>query len=169
VEHRARLICLRRFARRVTSLTVEIDDAHHEIRDLVADLRPDLLDKVGIGPLTAAQVLISWPTQDGYETSAFAALAGVSPLNASSGTHQRHRLNRHGDRALNQALHTIAVTRERCDPTTKAYVQRRVSEGKTRREARRLVKRYIAHQLYRQLEHWRYLRRDRRLTHIGAS
>lgn len=79
VEHRARLIRLRRLARRVTSFTVEIDDAHHEIRDLVADLRPDLLDKVGIDPLTAAQILISWSHLGRVRSeTAFAALAGVT-------------------------------------------------------------------------------------------
>ena len=76
----------------------------------------------------------------------------MSPLDASSGRQQRHRLNRYGDRALNQALHTVIVTRERCDPRTKAYVQRRLDQGKTRREARRLLKRYLARQVYRHLE-----------------
>jgi len=84
--------------------------------------------------------------------AAFAALAGVSPVDASSGRQQRHRLNRNGDRALNQALHTIAVTRERCHPATKDYIARRLDQGSTRREARRMVKRYLARHIYRHLE-----------------
>ena len=84
--------------------------------------------------------------------AAFATLAGTSPLEASSGQTTRHRLNRRGDRALNKALHTIARTRMRSDPTTKAYVARRRAEGKSKREIRRCLKRYIARQLFRQLE-----------------
>ena len=83
--------------------------------------------------------------------AAFAALAGASPLPASSGRTVRHRLNRGGDRALNRALHTIAATRMRSCPTTQAYVARRTAEGKNPREIRRCLKRYIARQLYRTL------------------
>ena len=152
-EHRARIACLRRLAHRIGALTGEADDAAAQITALVRALAPTLLDQIGVGPLTAAQILISWshPGRLRHE-AAFAALAGVSPLDASSGRQQRHRLNRYGDRALNQALHTVIVTRERCDPRTKAYVQRRLDEGKTRREARRLLKRYLARQIYRHLE-----------------
>ena len=83
--------------------------------------------------------------------AAFAQLAGTSPIEASSGQTTRHRLNRGGDRALNHAIHTIALTRMRCDPTTRAYVTRRRAEGKSKREICRCVKRYIARQLYRTL------------------
>jgi transposase len=79
--------------------------------------------------------------------AAFAKLAGTSPLEASSGQTTRHRLNRRGDRALNKAIHTIARTRMRSDPTTKAYVARRRAQGKSKREIRRCLKRYIARQL----------------------
>jgi len=81
----------------------------------------------------------------------FAALAGASPLEASSGRTVRHRLNRGGDRALNRALHTIALTRMASCPRTRAYVARRRAEGKTPREIRRCLKRYIARELYRTL------------------
>jgi len=81
--------------------------------------------------------------------AAFAALAGVSPLQASSGRTVKHRLNRGGARALNRAIHTIALARMRSCPTTRAYVARRTAEGKTPREIRRCLKRYIARQLYR--------------------
>jgi transposase len=78
-------------------------------------------------------------------------LSGTSPLEASSGRTVRHRLNRGGDRALNSALHTIAMVRMRCCPRTKAYVARRTAEGKTTREIRRCLKRYIARELHRAL------------------
>jgi transposase len=76
----------------------------------------------------------------------------VNPVPASSGKTVRHRLNRSGDRALNQALHHIAITRERCDPATRDHIARRTAEGKTRKEIRRCIKRYLARQLYRLLE-----------------
>ena len=79
--------------------------------------------------------------------AAFAKLAGTSPLEASSGQTTRHRLNRGGDRALNKALHTIARTRMRTDAPTRAYVLRRRAKGKSDREIRRCLKRYIARQL----------------------
>ncbi|MDE0440358.1 MAG: transposase, partial [bacterium] len=76
----------------------------------------------------------------------------VAPLEASSGQHSRHRLNRHGDRTLNQALHTIVITRTRTCPRTQAYIAKRTAQGKTPREARRCLKRYIARHLYRLLQ-----------------
>lgn len=79
-------------------------------------------------------------------------LAGVAPIPASSGLTTRHRLNRRGDRNLNCALHIIAIQRQRHDPATKAYIERRCSEGKTDREIRRCLNRYIARELYRTLE-----------------
>jgi transposase len=72
-------------------------------------------------------------------------------LQASSGKTVRHRLNRGGDRALNRAIHTIAITRMRCCPTTENYVARRTAEGKSSREIQRCLKRYIARELYRAL------------------
>ena len=83
--------------------------------------------------------------------AAFAALGGTSPIPASSGQTVRHRLNRGGDRALNRAIHAVAVCRMRSCPRTRAYVTRRTAEGKTNREIRRCLKRYIARELYRQL------------------
>lgn len=87
-----------------------------------------------------------------HSDGAFAMLAGAAPLPASSGMTTRHRLNRRGDRHLNCALHIIAIQRQRHDPATKAYFERRRAEGKTDREIRRCVKRYIARELYRTLE-----------------
>src|SRR3989475_3758671 len=72
---------------------------------------------------------------------------------ASSGQTVRYRLDRSGDRKLNRALHMILVTRKRSHPATIAYIERRIQEGKTRREATRCLKRYLARSLYRLLEH----------------
>jgi transposase len=86
--------------------------------------------------------------------AAFARLGGTSPVPATSGQNQtRHRLNRGGDRQLNRALYLVAITMQRCDPTTKAYIARRVAEGKTDREAIRCIKRYLARRVWRLLEH----------------
>ena len=78
-------------------------------------------------------------------------MAGVSPIPASSGNISRHRLNRHGDRQLNRAIHIIARSRMMTDATTKAYIERRTNEGKTRREIHRRLKRFITRSIYRSL------------------
>jgi transposase len=85
--------------------------------------------------------------------AAFARLAGAAPIPASSGQTIRHRLDRSGDRKLNRTLHQIMLTRRRSHPPTIAYIDRRIQEGKTRREAIRCLKRYLARNLYRLLEH----------------
>ncbi|MEY2431057.1 MAG: transposase [Acidimicrobiaceae bacterium] len=123
-----------------------------QLAGIVEDLIPGLISKPGIGPISAAQVIISFshPGRCRNE-AAFASLGGISPLQASSGRTVRHRLNRGGDRALNKAVHTIAKTRMRDCPKTQAYVARRVAEGKRPPEIRRCLKRYIARQLYRTL------------------
>jgi transposase len=84
--------------------------------------------------------------------AAFAALAGVAPIPASSGQTVRHRLNRCGDRQLNRALHTIVLHRRQHDATTRDYIAKRIAEGKSRRDATRLLKRYLARHLYRVLD-----------------
>jgi transposase len=120
-----------------------------QLAAIVADLAPGLTDRRGIGPVSAAQVIISFSHPGRCRSdAAFAALAGTSPLQASSGRTTRHRLNRGGDRALNCAVHTIALTRMRCCERTRAYVARRTTEGKTLREIRRCLKRYITRELY---------------------
>jgi transposase len=111
-----------------------------------------LLDKPGIGPATAAIAMVAW-SRDGRLRSeaAFASLADVNPIPASSGNTVRHWLNRGGDRRLNQALHMAVVVRTRIDPATKAYVERRLTEGHTKKEIRRCLKRYLARPIYRTL------------------
>ena len=118
-----------------------------------ASWRPDLLELTGVGPIVAATVLAAWSHPGRCrDDAAFAMLAGAAPIPASSGKTVRYRLNRSGDRQLNRALHTIALSRLRHDPATRAYADRRRAEGKTDREIKRCLKRYIARQLYRQLE-----------------
>jgi transposase len=123
------------------------------LRKHVTALAPWLLDETGIGPFAAAQLLASWSTPDRIRSeAAFARLAGVAPIPASSGNTTRHRLHRGGDRHLNHALWVIAFNRANTDPTTRDYITRRLSEGKTRRDALRSLKRYIARSTYRKLQ-----------------
>jgi transposase len=123
-----------------------------QLQAIVDELAPGLTDRHGIGPVSAAQAIVSFSHPGRCRNdAAFAALAGASPLEASSGRTVRHRLNRGGDRALNRALHIIALTRMASCPRTRAYVARRTAEGKTPREIRRCLKRYIARELYRTL------------------
>ena len=112
-----------------------------------------MLDEPGVGPIVAAQLIVacSHPGRLRSE-AAFARLAGVAPVPASSGKTTRHRLSRGGDRQLNRALHTVVLHRRQHDAGTKDYIARRIAEGKTRRDATRLLKRYLARHLYRVLE-----------------
>ena len=130
----------------------QLKDNRTQLLAIVEDIAPGLTSRYGIGPVSAAQAIVSFshPGRCGSE-AAFAALGGTSPLPASSGRTIRHRLNPGGDRALNRAIHAIALTRMRSCPRTRAYIARRTAEGKTTREIRRCLKRYIARELYRQL------------------
>jgi transposase len=144
---------LRSIAKRVKALEQEAAAYAEQIRKLVVKLAPALLAEPGVGPLTAAQLLLSWSHAGRiHSADAFAKLAGVAPIPASSGRMQRHRLNRLGDRQLNRALHVVAISRSRCDGRTQTYIARRTAEGKSAREIRRCLKRYIARRLFRLLE-----------------
>jgi transposase len=144
---------LRALARRSQAMTAEAADHERQILTIVRSWRPDLLELTGVGPIVAATVLCAWSHPGRVrDDAAFAKLAGVCPIPASSGQTVRHRLNRHGDRQLNRALHTVVLSRLRYDDTTRAYRDRRRAEGKTDREIKRCLKRYVARQLYRQLE-----------------
>jgi transposase len=141
---------LRSLARRITSLTEEIDDLTIRITATIADCSPALLDCYGVGPDTAAALLIAAGDNPErlHSEAAFAALCGASPIEASSGKTQRHRLNRGGDRQANSALYTIVIARLRWNTRTRDYIARRQSEGKTRREAIRCLKRYVAREIH---------------------
>jgi transposase len=147
---------LKHLAGRIAALDTEIAEYDRVVDQLVRDTLPRVvMARCGIGPITAARLIATAgdnPQRLDREAS-FAALCGTSPVEASTGTTQRHRLNRGGDRRANCALWTIATTRMRFDPRTKAYVERRTKEGKTRAEIIRCLKRYIARELHRELEH----------------
>jgi len=146
-------LVLRSLARRAQAATAEADELEREILAHVRLLAPALLDEPGIGPIVAAQLIVSWSHHGRVRSeAAFARLAGVAPIPASSGQTQRHRLSRGGDRQLNRALHTIALYRRQHDAATRDYIETKVAEGKSRRDATRLLKRYLARHLYRLLE-----------------
>jgi transposase len=155
VETLTTVTTLRSLARRARALTEEAAEHEKAIRAIVRSWRPDLLTQLGIGPIVAATVLCAWSHPGRiHSEAAFAMLAGVAPIPANSGqVTTRYRLNRYGDRQLNRALHTIVLSRIRYDQATRAYVARRTTEGKTSREIKRCLKRYIARDLYRLLEH----------------
>ena len=118
---------------------------------LLRELVPTLLAEHGVGVDVAAKLVIAAgenPERLRSEAS-FAALCGASPVDASSGKHQAHRLNQGGNRQANNALHTVAVTRARTCPETRAYIERRRSEGKTDRAIRRCLKRALARRFHR--------------------
>jgi transposase len=143
---------IRRLALALREAARVLKDNRAQLQTIVNDLVPGLIERRGIGPVSAAQAIVSFSHPGRCRNdAAFAALGGASPLPASSGRTVRHRLNRGGDRALNRALHTIAATRMRSCPTTQAYMARRTAEGKNPKEIRRCLKRYIARQLYRTL------------------
>jgi transposase len=134
LERRATVIALRAAARRALALQAEARELEAEITKLVAELAPDLLAEVGVGPISAAQILLSSSHHHRLrDESAFASHSGTSPIPASSGQTIRHRLNRSGDRKLNRALHVIVLTRSAHHPETRTYIQRRTAEGKTPR------------------------------------
>lgn len=151
-EHTIRHAEIRRLALALREAGRQLRQNRKELQAIVDDLAPGLTGRYGVGPVSAAQAVVSFshPGRCRNE-AAFAALAGTSPLPASSGRTVRHRLNRGGDRGLNRAIHTIALTRIRSCPRTRAYVERRTAEGKSSREIRRCLKRYIARELYRTL------------------
>ncbi|MDX2574728.1 IS110 family transposase [Streptomyces scabiei] len=153
IEHRMTIRALRSTAQRVRHLQVEARDLENEILQIVRQQAPELLALLGVGPITAAQILVSWSHPGRFRSeAAFASFAGVAPIPASSGLTNKHRLNRGGDRQLNRAMHTITLIRMRLDPTTKAYVARRISEGKSSRDAQRCLKRNVCRQIFKILE-----------------
>jgi transposase len=153
VETTATVASLRTLARRIQLLNAEIIEHTRAITVLVRAWRPELLTRTGVGPIVAGIVLCAWSHPGRCPSdAAFAMLGGAAPIPASSGQTVRVRLNRSGDRQLNQALHLVVLTRLRYDPATRAYAQRRRAEGKTNREIRRCLVRYVARQLYRLLE-----------------
>jgi len=143
-------VALGRLARRHQHLTGEIKDADTELHDLVTTAAPAMTDLLGVGVEVTGQLLTTVGDNPARMRSeaAFAHLCGVAPIPASSGKTRRHRLNRGGDRAANNALYTVVLTRLRLDERTRCYVARRTTEGLSRREIIRCLQRYVARELY---------------------
>ena len=141
---------LRSLARRYRQLSKEVRDLEAELDRLTRTAAPALVDGFGIGPDTAATLLIAAGSNPDrlHSEAAFASLCGVSPIPASSGKTNRHRLNRGGHRQANAALYRIVVVRLRHDERTQAYMRRRTTEGMSKAEVIRCLKRYVAREVF---------------------
>jgi transposase len=146
----AALLALSGLARRYQHLDAEISHLTGTLDQLTATAAPTLRALLGVGPDSAAALLIAAGDNPGRLRSeaAFAALCGSSPVEASSGTTRRHRLNRGGDRQANAALYRIVIVRLRWHQPTRDYLARRTTEGKTRKETIRCLKRYLAREVF---------------------
>lgn len=141
---------MRELARRIGFLNDQTSRLETRIAALVTTHAPALYGLFGVGPHAAAQLLAAAGDnpQRLRSEAAFAKLCGVCPLPASSGKTTRHRLNRGGDRRANNALFTIVLVRMRYDQRTRAYVERRTAQGKTRKEIMRCLKRFVAREVF---------------------
>ena len=143
-------LTLRTLARRALSLEDEVKEIDRLLKTLVAQTAPELNAINGVGTDVASALLVA--AGDNPERlkseATFAKLCGVSPLDASSGKNERHRLNRGGDRQANSALWHIVFTRMVCDPRTQHYIERRIKKGRTKKEAIRCLKRYVASEVF---------------------
>jgi len=146
-------VSLAALGRRVLSLEDEIAGTDSLLADLVTTYAPDMLELFGVGVDTAAALLVA--AGDNPERlrseAAWAHLCGVAPIEASSGKVTRHRLDRGGDRNANQALWRIVMTRLSFDPRTREYMERRTKEGRSKREVIRILKRYVAREVFKYL------------------
>lgn len=153
LEAMVTITTMRQVGRRLSGLRAETADYEAQLQDLIADVAPNLLAEAGVGPVAAAQLLVSWSHVGRVRNeNAFAVLAGVAPIPASSGRVVRHRLSRFGDRQLNRTLHMVALSRAHYHAETKRYIARRTAEGKSPREIRRCIKRYLARRFFRLLQ-----------------
>jgi hypothetical protein len=154
LEWTANVTAMRAIARRARNAAEESAELEKQLAALVNNQAPPaLLAEYGVGPVVAAEVLSAWSHRGRlHSEAAFAMVAGVAPIDASSGQVVRHRLNRGGDRQLNAAFYTIVLSRSRQDPRTLAYIARRQAEGKSDREIRRCLKRYVARHIFKLME-----------------
>lgn len=137
----------------IRRLTKQIEKADAMLEQLVEDSHTSLIQEVGVGTTTAAKILAETKGLGMVRSKAgFAMLAGTAPIPASSGQITRHRLNRGGNRRLNHAIHMVAVSRLRLHPESKRYYERKLSEGKTAKEAMRSLKRQVANRIFRCLD-----------------
>ena len=152
-EQTARVRIARDELRQLRELSHTIDALEAEIADLVADVAPQLLAEPGFGPLTTGKLIGEIAGAQRFTTDAKLARAGgIAPIPVSSGKTNRHRLDRGGNRQINTAIHRVAVTRARCHPETRAYIERKRAEGKTNREAMRCLKRHLTRRIWHLLQ-----------------
>ncbi|TLS46136.1 IS110 family transposase [Streptomyces montanus] len=149
-EHSAVHQALQLLAVRIRHLSEQITTLKKQITLMIRALNPNLLKVFGVGPDSAAALLIAAGENHDRLTSeaSFAALCGVSPVEHSSGKSRHRRLNRGGNRQGNAALYRIVLTRLRREERTRHYLERRTMEGKTKREVIRCLKRYVAREIY---------------------
>ena len=147
------LTAAKALAQRVQYLDGQERDLTAHLDTVVTERNPALRAAHGVGPDTAAQLIVTAGTNPDRLRSeaAFAALCGAAPVPASSGKITRHRLSRGGDRAANKALHRIALVRMRSHPPTRDYVTRQIANGRTKKEILRLLKRAIAREMFKLL------------------
>lgn len=143
-------MAMRSVARRYQHLTHEIDELNGRLAQLTSTTAPTLVAMVGVGSDIAGQLLVTAGDNPDRLRSeaAFARLCGVAPIPASSGKTSRHRLHRGGDRQANAALHRAVIVRLHHDPDTRAYLNKRISDGLTKTEAIRCLKRFLARRVY---------------------
>lgn len=172
--------CLKQLATRCADLDREVDAIDASLRHAITDHAPALLAAHGVGVVTAATLLVTAGDNPDRVTSeaGLAALCGVSPIPASSGKTNRHRLNRGGDRQANCAIHQIALVRMSCDERTRAYIAKKRVEGKSTKEAMRCLKRASCREVYRllinprevpRIDDLRPLRQARQITLTTAA
>ena len=137
-------------ARNLRQETVRLNQL---LRPLIRDTAPELLDVYGVGLDTAAKLLVAAGDNPErlHSEAAWAHLCGVAPVPASSGKTTRHRLNRGGNRQANSALYTVMLTRMQKHQPTRDYIAKRTAEGKTMGEIARMLRRYIAREIYKTL------------------
>jgi len=139
----------KRLVTRIGQITREERDLLAELKELIEVHCPALLEQPGCGTVTAAIIIGHTAGAQRFRSDAcFARHTGTAPIPASSGKTQRHRLHRGGDRQLNRAIHIIALSQLQWDPATRAYLERKVAEGKSKREAIRCLKRYLARRIW---------------------
>jgi transposase len=143
-------VALKLLAQRIRFLEAQIDDIEARLRPIIAEHFPALLGLHGVGPHSAAQLLMAAGDNADrlHSEAAFAKLCGACPRPASSGKTIRFRLDRGGSRNANRALYRIVIVRMRHDDTTKRYVARRLAEGKTKAEIIRCLKRFVAREVF---------------------
>jgi len=143
----------KRLAQNILLRHASLKQNERQIHKAVQMFAPSLLDLLGVGPVTSAQILCSYSHKGRFRSAnAFACLAGTTPLEVSSGQVKHHRLSRYGDRALNCALNTIILTRMRYHEPTREYIAKCTTNGKSKRDIRRCLKRYLARSVFKHLE-----------------